>query len=157
MNIVKWMKIVASIIVIRNGKSKMESRNSFNPMRTFQDLHVYQNLFKAMIIVHTKIICRLPKEEQFDLVSQMRRSSKAATALLAEGFAKRYHRRHWQKYLHDTMGESNEMIHHLSVVLSIYNSYVNQVLCKETIDLYDKSCRQLTKLANSWKDFHEEK
>ncbi len=51
----------------------------------------------------------------------------------------------------------NEMIHHISVVLSIYKNCVDQILCKETIDLYDKSCRQLTKLANSWKDFHEEK
>ena len=132
----------------------MENGKWVKPIRTFQDLHVYQNLYRAMIIVHTRIICHLPKEEQFDLVSQMRRASKAGPALLAEGFAKRYYKRHWQKYLHDAMGESNEMIHHLSVVLSIYQNCVDEVLCRETIDLYDKSCRQLTKLANSWKDFH---
>lgn len=123
------------------------------PIKTFQDLHVYQNLFKAMIVVHTKIISKLPKEEQYDLVSQMRRASKACPALLAEGFSKRYQKRHWQKYLHDAMGESNEMIHHLSAAIVLY-PFVDQNLFKETIDLYDKSCRQLTKLAKSWKDFH---
>ena len=132
----------------------MERGKSLRPIRTFQDLFVYQNLFKAMITVHTQIIPCLPKDEQFDLVSQMRRASKAAPALLAEGFAKRYQKRHWHKYLHDAMGESNEMIHHLSVTMAIYSRFVSRDLCKETIDLYDKSCRQLTKLANSWKDFH---
>lgn len=60
------------------------------PIKTFQDLIVYKNLYKAMIIVLTKIIPDLPKEEKFDLVDQMRRCCKAGPALIAEGFAKRY-------------------------------------------------------------------
>ena len=133
----------------------MENRKSFKPIKTFQDLKVYQNLYRAMIIVHKKIIIHLPKEEQYDLTAQMRRASKAAPALLAEGFAKRYHQRQWQKYLHDAMGESNEMIHHLSTTIELYDYCVSPSLLKEVIDLYDKSCRQLTKLAKSWKDFHQ--
>jgi four helix bundle protein len=59
-------------------------------IKSFTDLRVYQNLYRAMIVVLIKIIPTLPKEERYDLVDQMRRCCKASPALLAEGFAKRY-------------------------------------------------------------------
>lgn len=118
---------------------------------------VYQNLYKAMVVVHTKIISTLPKEERFDLVDQMRRASKAGPALIAEGFAKRYQKRQWHKYLNDTIGECNEMIHHLSICVDVYSKYVDVALCKRTIDLYNISCKQLTKLGQSWQNYHDNK
>jgi four helix bundle protein len=127
------------------------------PIKSFHDLLVYQNLYKAMLIVLAKIISKLPKEERFDLVDQMRRACKAGPALIAEGFAKRYQKRNWRKYLNDTVGECNEMIHHLSVCIDVYSKYVDTDLRKEVIDIYDHSCRQLTKLGQSWQDFHDKK
>jgi len=132
----------------------MENRNHYKPIKTFQDLDVYQNLYRAMFIVLTKVIPKLPKEEKYDLAGQMRRACKAGPALIAEGFAKRYQKRAWQKYLNDTIGESNEMIHHLSVCINVYKKYVDVALCEKTIDLYDKICRQLTKLGQRWQNFH---
>lgn len=78
------MEIGKEIIV---KYSRWEKRK---PIKTFRDLIVYQNLYKAMKIVLTKIIPRLPKEEKYNLVDQMRRCCQAAPALIAEGFAKRY-------------------------------------------------------------------
>ena len=124
-------------------------------IKTFQDLHIYQNLYKAMILVLTKIIPTLPKEERYDLVDQMRRACKAGPALIAEGFAKRYQKRNWEKYINDTIGESNEMIHHLSICLDVYSRFVDKTLCFEAIDLYNISCKQLTSLKNSWKNYHD--
>ncbi len=124
-------------------------------IKSFQDLIVYQNLYKAMKIVLTEIIPNLPKEEKYDLVDQMRRGCKAAPALLAEGIAKRYQKINWLRYLNDTIGESNEMIHHLSVCIDIYPKYVNVNLCKEVINTYDLTCKQLTNLKKSWINFHE--
>lgn len=46
-------------------------------IKSFQDLKIYQNLYKAMILILTKVITCLPKEEKFDLIDQMRRASKA--------------------------------------------------------------------------------
>ena len=43
--------------------------------RSFLDLIVYQNLYKTMITVLTKVVTKLPKEEKFDLASQMRRAA----------------------------------------------------------------------------------
>ena len=132
---------------MENGKSKT--------IKSFQDLHVYQNLYKAMILILTKILPTLPKEEKYDLVSQMRRACKAGPALIAEGFAKRYQKKNWQKYIDDTIGECNEMIHHLSVCVAAYSQYVDTKLCDEIREIYDTSCKQLTNLGKSWQNFHK--
>ena len=132
----------------------MEQRKT---IKSFQDLEIYQNLYKAMILVHTKIVLKLPKEERFDLGDQMNRASKGAPALIAEGFAKRYQIKQWRKYINDTIGECNEMIHHLSVCADIYSQYVDIESCKEAINIYDISCKQLTKLGQSWQNYHNNK
>lgn len=141
--------------IVATNISMQYPKQTYKPIKSFQDIDAYQNLYKAMVLVHTKIIPNLPKEERFGLVDQIRRASKAGPALLAEGFAKRYQKRQWRKYLDDTIGEANEMINHLAVCIDIYFQYIDVSLCKEIIDLYDKSCRQLSKLGKSWQNFHE--
>jgi len=133
----------------------MENSNKRKPIKSFHDLVVYQNLYKTMAIVLTKIISSLPMEEKYDLANQMRRAAKAGPALIAEGFAKRYQKRQWKKYINDTIGECNEMIHHLSVCIDVYSQHVNVNLCKKAIDAYDIICKQLTKLGQSWQNYHE--
>lgn len=133
----------------------MENGNKKNVIRSFQDLEVYQRLYKAMIIVLKEIVPKLPQEEKYDLKDQIRRCCKAGPALLAEGFAKRYQLRSWKKYIEDTIGECNEMIHHLSVCEDIYNQYVDTKICKQLIIDYDIANRQLYRLSESWKNFHE--
>jgi four helix bundle protein len=110
--------------------------NKNKTIKSFRDLHVYQNLYKAMILMLTKIIPRLPKDEKYDLTDQMRRTCKAGPALIAEGFAKRYQKKNWQKYIDDTIGECNEMIHHLSVCIDVYSKYVDKKICEKLIDFY---------------------
>ena len=57
-------------------------------IKSFHDLEVYQNSYDASLKVIEKIIPKLPKEEQWDLSTQMRRSCKAVHRLIAEGYAK---------------------------------------------------------------------
>lgn len=132
---------------------EIEKKN--NPIKGFRDLIVYQNLYQAMLVVIKEIITTLPIEEKFDLVQQMRRASKAAPALIAEGFAKRYQKKNWQKYINDTIGEGNEMIHHLSVCIDAYSNYVDVKKCNELIDVYDICCKQLTNLGKAWQNYHD--
>ena len=137
-------------VVMDNGNLKRESS-----IKSFRDLRAYQNLYQAMIIALTKIIPNLPKEERYDLVDQMRRCCKAAPALLAEGFAKRYQKINWQRYINDTIGEANEMVHHLTVCLDVYSKYIDVNVVKKAIELYEISCRQLINLKKSWRNFHQ--
>lgn len=127
------------------------------PIKSFRDLQIYQNLYNAMLLVLTKVTPTLPQEERYDLKDQMNRACKAGPALIAEGFAKRYQKRNWQKYLDDAIGECNEMIHHLSVCIDAYPKFVDVNLCKRLIDTYDMSCKQITNLRKVWKNFHEQK
>ena len=127
--------------------------NTRSPIKSFTDLEVYQNSYTASIEVITKIVPKLPKEEQYDLANQMRRSAKAVPRLIAEGYSKKHQNKGFQKYLDDAMAESNEMIVSLSHVRDLYSGYVDLKLCERLIDLYDKSSRQLYNLAKKWRDF----
>lgn len=120
-------------------------------MKSFTDLEVYQNSYKASIIIITKIIPQLPKCEQYDLVDQLRRSVKAIPRLIAEGFAKRHQPKAFQKYLDDAAGESNETIVSLSHARDIYK--IEPELVSKLIDVYDKISRQLYKLSVAWQSF----
>jgi len=123
------------------------------PIRSFYDLEVYQETYKACIVVLTQILPRLPKEEQYDLVDQLRRSAKAIPRLIVEGYSKRHQSKGFQKYLDDALQESNETIVSLSQVRDIYRNHVDPRQCEELIKRYDKSSRQIYVLSRKWKDF----
>jgi len=120
---------------------------------SFQDLDVYQNSYKAMLIVFKYILPKLPKEERFDLKDQLRRSCKAIPRLIAEGYAKRHQRAGFQKYIDDAMAECNETVVSLSQCKDIYYKYINVEYCTKLIDAYDKCGRQFYKLGEAWRDF----
>ena len=123
------------------------------PIRSFYDLDVYRNAYRASITVLTKIIPKLPKEERFDLTNQLRRSAKAVPRLIAEGYSKRHQKKGFQSLLDDAIEESNESMVSLSHVKDAYKIEVD--LCTELIDIYDKTSRQLYNLSLAWCNFNE--
>ena len=130
----------------------MENKPS---IRSFKDLEVYQNTYKAMLVVMKEIIPLLPESEKYDLKDQTSRACKAIPRLIAEGYAKRHQRAGFQKYLDDAMAESNEMIVNLEEAKDIYSIVPDK--CNVLIDIYDKSGRQLYKLSMAWTNFKNEK
>lgn len=122
-------------------------------IRSFLDLEVYQNTYKASLEVIRRIIPYLPKEEKFDLADQLRRSSKAIPRLIAEGYSKKHQKKGFQKYLDDALAESNETIVSLSHARDLYDGFINISLCEELIRIYDVSSRQIYCLAVAWRDF----
>ena len=127
------------------------------PIKSFQDLDVYQGTYKAMLSVFKHILPKLPKEEEYDLKDQLRRSAKAIPRLIAEGHSKRHQKKGFQKYLDDAMAESNETIVSLSQAKDIYPGYVNIDVCNKLIDMYDKASRQLYNLSLAWTKFSQRK
>jgi four helix bundle protein len=126
-------------------------------IKSFQDLDVYQGTYKAMLEVFKHIVPKLPKEEEYDLKNQLRRSAKAIPRLIAEGHSKRHQKKGFQKYLDDAMAESNETIVSLSQVRDLYSRCVDTNVCSELIDSYDKASRQLYNLSLAWTKFGERK
>ena len=123
-------------------------------IKSYRDLRVYQSLYANMVVVLKDIVPGLPVEEKFDLCSQLRRCCKSSPALIAEGFAKRYQKRSWKKYLEDCIGECNEMVHHLSVCIDIYPKNVDTKKVESLTSSYDIIAKQLYKLRQSWCDYH---
>jgi four helix bundle protein len=122
-------------------------------IKSYTDLDVYQRSYKLSIIVCAKIIVKLPKEEKFDLVDQLRRSSKAIPRLIAEGFGKKHQKKGFQRYLDDASGETNETIVSLCHVRDIYFNEVNPESVQKIIDEYTIVGKQIYKLKESWNKF----
>ena len=91
------------------------------PIKSFHDLEVYQNSYNASLDVMKKIVPKLPEIEKNDLKSQISRSCKAIPRLIAEGYGKRHQKRGFQKYLDDSLSESNEMIVSIGHCKDIYD------------------------------------
>ena len=125
------------------------------PIRSFQDLDVYQNSYNSSLEVMEKIVPKLPEIEKNDLRLQINRSCKAVPRLIAEGYAKKHQTKGFQKYLDDANGESNEMIVSLSHCKDLYYNYIDKKMCEELIDIYDKTSRQLYNLSFAWTKFND--
>lgn len=135
-------------------------------VKSFRDLEVYQNLYRACITVMKQIIPKLPSNEKYDLADQLARASKAAPRLVAEGYAKKHQKSGFQKYIDDAMAECNEII--VCIEQTPFRAkrgisgdcHGDKVasqrlrrLCNQLIDTYDKSARQLYRLAEAWDKF----
>lgn len=127
------------------------------PIRSFLDLEVYQVSYEASVIVCKEIIPNLPREEDYDLKDQLRRSSKAIPRLIAEGYGKKHQLKGFQKYIDDALAESNETIVGLSHIRDIYDKCVEVELCNKMIVTYDRISRQLYRLGEKWQDFSRRK
>src|SRR3990167_4181459 len=106
-------------------------------IRSFSDLEVYQNTYKASLRVAREILSKLPPREKFDLTDQLSRSSKAVPRLIAEGYAKKHQKAGFQKYLDDAMTECNETIVSLEQTRDLYK--LDKIIIDKLVDIYDKS------------------
>lgn len=76
-------------------------------IRNFRELQVYQ-LSRAESKVIFQLTRRFPPEERFALTDQMRRSSRAVGAMLAEAWARRCYIAAFVSKLDDALGEAME-------------------------------------------------
>ena len=81
-----------------------------NHIKRFQDLDTYKRAFafQQEIFRATK---SWPKEEQYALTDQVRRSSRSIGANIAEAWAKRRYAAHFASKLTDSDGELQETLH----------------------------------------------
>ncbi|MCL4417520.1 MAG: four helix bundle protein [Actinobacteria bacterium] len=146
-------EVIGDKIMIGERKEIEKTKMTGEPIRSYRDLRVYQMSYTASIEVLIKFLPLLPKEEKYDLVDQLRRSSKAVPRLIAEGYAKRHQHRGFHKYIDDSMGEANETSVSLSQCRDAYSKYVDKEMCDRLIDTYDRIGRQLYRLRERWRSF----
>lgn len=81
-------------------------------MKSYRDLEIYKESKKLAIEVH-KMTMTLPKFELFEEGSQIRRSSKAVTSAIVEGYGRRRYKADFIKFLVYSQSECDETIVHL--------------------------------------------
>ena len=67
-------------------------------MKSYRDLEIYAESKRLALEVHRASL-KLPKFEQFEEASQLRRASKAVTSLIVEGYCRKRYKADFIKYL----------------------------------------------------------
>src|SRR5690349_16298819 len=95
-------------------------------MKSYKDLEIFNESKRLATEVH-KLALTLPRFELYEEGSQIRRSSKAITAMIVEGYGRRRYKADFIKYLVFSHAECDETMIHLDFLF-------------ETESLKDKTC-----------------
>lgn len=98
---------------------------------TYRDLRVWKKGVEVVkdIYAMTK---ELPKEEQYNLTSQMRRSAVSIPSNIAEGF-RRFHNKEYKQFLYVALGSCAELETQISIAREL-----NYIIENEELALLDK-------------------
>ena len=110
---------------------KQQSKSGEEVRKGFEDLNAWQLARRLMIECH-ELAKALPGFERFDLVSQIRRSSKSVMANIAEGYG-RYHYLDSLRFYYFARGSLNETINHIITAHDL--SYINDERHQALYDL----------------------
>lgn len=112
---------------------------------SFRDLIVYQKSRKLAKEIK-EITQSFPRDEKFSLVDQVRRSSRAIGANIAESWAKRRYEKHFISKLTDSDGEQMETQHWIGTALDC--EYIDQ----NAHDLLIVKCLEIGRMLNGMMD-----
>ena len=109
----------------------------------YRKLQVYEKSYAAVLAVY-RMTGVFPKEEQYDIVNQMRRASMSIPLNIAEGYAKRESQQEFKRFLMMAIGSANEM----SVLIDIARDlrYIGEEQYTNAANEYDKIGRMLNVL-----------
>lgn len=88
------------------GKGKRRVKADDKPVKTLKDLDAWKKALDFAESIYT-LTARFPKEEQFGLISQLRRSAVSVPSNIAEGAA-RSTRKEFIQFLHVALGSLAE-------------------------------------------------
>ena len=107
-------------------------------MKSYLDLDVYQSAFDLAIKVHRMTI-DLPRTEQYELGSQIRRSAQSIRANIAEGYGRRKYKQDFIRFLIFAEASLLETESHLQMINKLYTTETSTRL----IDEYSQLGKQL--------------
>ncbi len=113
-------------------------------IKTFEDLEVYQKGYRLAIQTH-QLTQTLPREERYELGSQLRRAAISIPVNIAEGYG-RQTTAEFKHFLAYALGSANEVIVMLKMVKDL--EYTKD---EELIKQYDILGKQIYMLRQTWK------
>src|SRR4030095_4484486 len=112
-------------------------------IRSYRELRVYQNAFKAAMQIY-ELTKTFPADERYSMVDQMRRSSRSVCSNMAEAWRKRRYPAHFVSKLTDSEGEADETRVWLEFALA--SRYIRQEIFMELDLSYDLILGQLVRM-----------
>lgn len=119
-------------------------------IRSFRDLDVYRLALKEAkrIFILTR---SFPPEERYSLTDQIRRSSRAVNALLAESWARRRYVAAFKNKVNESLGEAMETQAWLDHALEC--NYINEAQHRELDDARQHTGAMLNRVIQRAEDF----
>jgi four helix bundle protein len=118
--------------------------------RSFRDLDVYNRSLKLSSSLFEWSLT-LPREERYGLASQIRRSSRAVGAILAEAWGRRRYKRAFAEKLTQALGEAKETQAWLDHAREC--NYMNQSDFDVYDDEWDRICAMLNRMIQQAESF----
>lgn len=112
-------------------------------MKSYRDLEIYQESKRLAIEIH-RLSFSLPKFELYEEGSQIRRSSKAVTSAIVEGYGRRRYKADYIKHLIYAQTECDETIVHLDFLVET-ESLTDKVKYDQLRDEYDTLSKKINK------------
>jgi len=119
-------------------------------INTAKELHVYQKAYDLAMKIY-QVSKTFPKEEQYALTSQIRRSSRSVCLSLREAWSKRRYEAHFISKLTDCDGENSETDSSLDFARDC--GFINSVQHTELTDLNREIGRMLGSMINNPSSF----
>ena len=115
----------------------------FEQMSSYRDLDIYKESKRLAVEVH-KMTLTLPKYELYEEGSQVRRSSKAVTAMIVEGYGRRRYKADYIRFLVYSQSECDETILHLEFLFET-GSATDENQITQLIESYKNLSRKINK------------
>ena len=124
--------------------------SSTTAAKRFRDLRVYQAAREAALRVFI-VTKAFPREERYALIDQVRRSSRAVKAMIAEAWARRRYRGAFVNKIDEALGEANETQSWLDDALD--DEYLSKETFQELDDRYQAIGGMLSRMIDRADDF----
>jgi four helix bundle protein len=133
---------------VREAEEVKEQSQRIGPVRTYDDLLVYKQAFRLALSV-SKLTKSFPREEQFELGRQIRRSTRSIPANIVEGWTKRNSPAEFKRHLLIAAGEVAETKFWLE--LAAQENLVARKSVEESLTEYSKLGFMIHKLWKEWR------
>ena len=118
--------------------------------KSFRELKVYQASREAALRIFT-VTKNFPREERYALIDQVRRSSRAVKAMIAEAWARRRYKAAFINKIDEALGEANETQSWLDDALD--DEYMSQEDFAELDSRYQSIGGMLSRMIDRADDF----
>ena len=85
-------------------------------MQSYKELDIYQLAHRLAVEIHHMTLTELPSFEMYEEGSQIRRSSKAISATIVEGFGRKLYQQEFVRYLTYAIASCDETREHLELL-----------------------------------------